>query len=176
MAEISLLFGPKRSGKTAILLQQNYNLQKVFDEKVVLANCGSNECTTSLGVSQSAVEILRATSLLLLKPINEWKETEYFLIDNAHLLTPLQVKEIVLLADEYNVEVRLAGRKLTSEGRLFKGIEALMEVCDNMTHAGNSIICSCGMRATHELPDSAELVCRKHFYEVQKSKRRPIKW
>lgn len=176
MAEISLLVGPKHSGKTAILLQQNYNLKKVFDEKVILANCGSDKCSTSLGATQSAVKIARATSLLLLKPVNEWKETEYFLIDNAHLLTPLQVHEIVALADDYNVEFRLAGRKHTTEGKLFKGIEALIEVCDNMTHAGNSIICSCGMRATHELPDSDELVCRKHFNEAKKSKHRHTKW
>ncbi len=149
MAKLYFYYGTVKSGKTMSLIQtaktyENQNLQVII-LKPVLDNTETKTLTANIGFQKDANFIIQKEDniLTLLEPL--LNNTSCILVDNAHLLSSLQVDVLFNITKTYNIPVITYGLRTDAKTGSFIGSKRLLEIADTIKEIKS--ICHCGKKA-----------------------------
>ena len=145
---------------------------------------GTGIIASRIGLSAPAHSFDSQTDLLAdLLPIHQKSGLACLLVDEAQFLTPQQVWQLSVLADDYNLPVMCYGLRTDFQGKLFPGSAELLAIADVVREIRT--ICHCGSKATMVVrqtatgdivTDGAQIeiggndkyvsLCRKHWKEA----------
>lgn len=186
MASLHFYYSTMNAGKSAALIQSNYNyiergmktlvLKPAIDTRegkaVIRSRTGSEvECVTFSPTDDLYTYVVKHRDQL--------KQGAVF-IDEAQFMTPEQVKQLAMVVDYLEIPVIAYGLRTDFQGKLFPGSAALFELANKLIQM--KTICWCGKAATMVLRvdekgyvvregnqiqvggnDSYISVCRNHF-------------
>lgn len=176
------------AGKSAILLQSNYNYRERGMRTLLLApeidsRDGQGMIYSRIGLQAEAIAFLPVDDLLqLVTKEHSQQHIDCVLLDEAQFLTRKQVSELCRVADDLNIPVLTYGLRTDFRGNLFEGSQYLLAWADKLNEI--KTICHCGKKATMVLrlgPDGTPVregsqievggnerylsVCRRHHRE-----------
>lgn len=145
---------------------------------------GPGKIASRIGLSADAHTFDVRTNLIeQVLPAHKEKELACLLVDEAQFLTPAQVWQLSVLADDYNVPVMCYGLRTDFQGKLFPGSAELLAIADVLREIRT--ICHCGRKASMVIrqsedgitvTDGAQIeiggndkyvsLCRKHWKEA----------
>ena len=145
---------------------------------------GPGKIGSRIGLSADAHTFDARTDLLAqVLPAHLEKELACLLVDEAQFLTPTQVWQLSVLADDYNLPVMCYGLRTDFQGKLFPGSAELLAIADVLREIRT--ICHCGRKASMVIrqsqdgttvTDGAQIeiggndkyvsLCRKHWKEA----------
>lgn len=196
MAKLHFCYASMGAGKSAHLLQTNFNYEERGMKCLLLTAAiddryGIGRITSRIGMSAEARIFGEADDLLeslVLPAIRDG--ISCVLVDEAQFLTPAQVWQLAEAVDRFDVPVMCFGLRTTFAGELFPGSAALLAAADELREL--KTICSCGRKATYVLRKDEDgkptfqgariqiggnasylPVCRKHWMEAWISAGRP---
>jgi len=170
------------SSKTANALMVAYNYQE-RGQKALLVKPDIDTREGELPVIKSRIGI--SMPAVFLRDFNkmsmeEIKEFNCVIIDEAQFLTAAQVDRLVTIADDLNIPVICYGLRTDFRGELFEGSRQLLTVADTIEEI--KTVCWCGKKATFNARISPEgkiikegpqvlmggneryiALCRKHY-------------
>lgn len=194
MAKLYFYYSSMNAGKSAILLQSNYNYRERGMHTLVLTpeldnRLSSGKVASRIGLQFDATTFNQFDDLLSMarKAMSE-KAFHCLLVDEAQFLTKLQVKQLSDVCDDLGVPVLAYGLRTDFQGNLFEGSMQLLAWADTLVEI--KTICHCGRKATmvlrideHGQPikEGAQVqiggnerylsVCRSHFKQGMATRR-----
>lgn len=189
MAKLHFVYSTMNAGKSALLLQTDYNYAERGMRCLLLTadldnRYGTARITSRLGMSAEAQTFCPSDDLLekyLEKAAADG--IACVLIDEAQFLTRDQVEQLAHAVDFLNLPVMAFGLRTDFRGHLFAGSEALLALSDSLREM--KTICHCGRKATMVLRKDAQgiptleggqvqiggnetyvALCRKHWTEA----------
>lgn len=186
MSQLIFEYAVMNSGKTAKLLQMNYDYtrigKEVFvmkpsidtrDKNIIRSRNGLETKCHSFHHSENLYDIVLTQNM----------DYNVVLIDEAQFLKESQVEDLRKLVNEKNIIVICFGLKSDFMGKLFEGSKRLIELSDELHE--NNTFCHCGEKATMNMKynsktgeaikhgkqidcgaeDKYTSVCNKHWYE-----------
>ena len=164
MGTLRFFFGTMGSGKSTTALQIHHNLARRGLHGLVCTQLDrvSGRLSSRLGVSVPAVAVDPDRPGGAGPPPPRCEGTiDYVVADEANFLTPAQVEQLAVVADELDADVYAFGLLTDFRGRLFPGTARLLELADERTEIQVEARCWCGARATQ----NARLVDGQQVYE-----------
>ncbi len=147
MSEIVFFYGAMNSGKSASLLQSNFNyLEKGLTSILFIPKIVSNEYIVSrTGLSQKATvfdeNFIFDTYLDNLK-----EKPNCIMIDEAQFLKKNQIWQLCKLSNNLQIRVLCYGLRSDFKGEPFEGSQYLLTLADKLVEL--ETICICGNKAT----------------------------
>ena len=191
MAKLHFYYSAMNAGKSTTLLQSDYNynergMDTLLYSPVVDNRSGVRTISSRIGLESPAVGFSADTDILadVSGKIASNSNIKCILVDEAQILTELQVKELCKVCDTYNIPVMCYGIRTDFRGELFSGSMHLLAYADNLVEL--KTICeyeNCTRKATMvarfvdgELVTEGEKVfiggdnykvyCRKHHRKI----------
>jgi len=178
MAHLVFLSSVMNSGKTARLLQMNFDYKRIGKKTMLLKPAlDTRESTIKSrnGLEEDCILIHSRKDLDLISDI------DIAFIDEAQFLSKKDIDKLRKISLEKNIDIYCFGLKSDFRGKLFKGAKRLLEIADYSDEL--STMCPCGHKATMNIKydkhtgiiikkgDSIECgyedmymsVCYKHF-------------
>jgi len=159
MAKLYFRYGAMNSGKTANLLMvadnyvnQGKNVLILKPDKDTRWNIAAEVKSRAIVTSQPAVLVNDSQDLLVfVKDQLAEKKISAILVEEAQFLTGIQVRQLAVVVDEFNIPVLCYGLKCSYlDGRLFEGSAALLYWADTIEEVKN--VCQyCTSKATKNL-------------------------
>jgi len=159
MAKLYFRYGAMNSGKTANLLMVADNYIK--QEKNVIILKPDKDTRWNIDAEVKSRAIVSSLPAVLVNDTQDLKKLigdklsegslAAILVEEAQFLTSLQVKQLAVVVDEYNIPVLCYGLKCSYlDGRLFDGSAALLYWADTIEEIKN--VCQyCTSKATKNL-------------------------
>ena len=157
MAKMYFRYGAMNSGKTANLLMVAHNYQTQNKEVIIIKPSKDTRWGADNEVKSRAIDGAFPAVLVSdedeLAPIidKQAKRIHAILVEEAQFLTKDQVKQLALIADNYDIPVLCYGLRCSfMDGELFEGSMALMYWSDSIEEIKN--VCEyCRSKATKNL-------------------------
>lgn len=188
MAKLYFYYSAMNAGKSASLLQSNYNYNERNMNTLMLVpkiddRCGVGRVSSRTGIKANAMAFSCDTDLFAFSSIkNQEKEINCILVDEAQFLTKDHVKQLCKVVDELNIPVLAYGLRSDFKGEPFEGSLYLLIWADSIIEI--KTICHCGKKAimNARIDEDGEQVleggqieiggndryialCRKHYKE-----------
>lgn len=147
MTKLYFFYSTMNAGKTASLLQCNYNYKKLKIKTLLLIpQIANNRIIKSRIGIESKAEII-SENLNLYKYIKKKSKIKIIFIDEAQFLSKKNIYELVCIADILKIKVFAYGLKTDFKGKLFNGSKYLLTMADKIIEI--KTICSkCIKKAT----------------------------
>ena len=185
MSRLHFFYGVMSAGKSVQLIQTHYNLTQNGTPVVAVKPCtdtrsAENEISSRIGISCPAAPM---RSINANKIISQFPDTKVLLVDEVQFFNASSIKNLVLLADKYDITVMCYGLKINCDGIMWPAAKKLIEEGATLHELRTSCqMPDCQKLASHILlyldgkvakrpvqpviGDTAfKSVCRKHFYE-----------
>lgn len=154
MAKLSFRYATMASGKSAEIIQVDFNYKKQnFKGLLLIPNIDTTSdgtISSRLGISAPAISIDKNTNIYDLV-VNELKQTEinYIIVDESNFLTTSQCDELGDIVDFLNIDVLAYGILTDFKTELFEGSKRLIEIANSIDNIYVRSICHCGEKAIH---------------------------
>ncbi|KPH62835.1 thymidine kinase [Novosphingobium aerophilum] len=193
MAKLYFYYASMNAGKSATLLQANFNYHE-RGMRTMLWTAGLDDRSEArgedhaiesrIGLHAEARRFLTDTDLVAhVKAVHAVEPLSCVLVDEAQFLTPGQAWQCAHIADRLNIPVLCYGLRTDFRGELFPGSAVLLGISDALIEL--KAVCHCGRKATMNLRvdaaggavhegaqteiggnDRYVALCRKHFGEA----------
>lgn len=143
MADLVFVNSVMNSGKTARLLEMDFNYRRI-GKKTLLFKSGIDNREKTIK-SRNGLE----ADCLLLNDKNDFKKmknVDVVLIDEAQFLSKKDIDRLRKISLTKDIHIYCFGLKLDFKGNLFKGSKRLLEVADHIDEL--KTMCLCGKKAT----------------------------
>lgn len=191
MAKLHFIHAAMNAGKSALLLQTEFNYREQGMPCLLLTaamdtRAGMGRIASRLGIGADAQTFAPGTDLRPLLAQGKADGVRCVLVDEAQFLSRAQVADLCWGVDHLHIPVMAYGLRTDFQGRLFAGSAALMALADEVREART--ICHCGKKATMVLRKDAsgkavfdgpqvqiggndlyQSVCRTHWVEAQEA-------
>lgn len=152
MAKLRFRFATMESGKSAEILQVNYNyeLRGIYGVLLIpeIDKTSNGSISSRLGISSPAIVVKEDTNIYeLIKNISKDTILSYVIVDEANFLTEEQVEQLGDIVDFLNIDVLAYGLLTNFKTRQFKGSQRLIDIADEREHIYVRSICHCGKKA-----------------------------
>ena len=145
---VRFFYGPMDCGKSTLALQIHDNQVRQGRRGVLLTRfdrSGPARISSRIGLSSPALEVTGDLDLTaVLDTAAAAGAVDYVVVDEAQFLTPAQVDQLALAADEREIEVFAFGIATDFRSRLFPGSARLFEVADRVDPVQVDVLCWCG--------------------------------
>ena len=188
MAKLYFNYSSMNAGKSTMLLQANHNyIERGMNPRIYTSDLdnrfGKGEIVSRIGLKAKS-NIFTSKTDIYKDILNFRKDSivDCVLIDEAQFLTQIQVSQLGMVVDEFDIPVLTFGIRTDFQGNLFEGSKYLLAWADNLKEI--KTVCHCGRKATMVLrlnakgevvSDGTQIeiggeekyvsVCRKHFIE-----------
>lgn len=146
---VTFYTGPMSAGKSTLLLQDRYNLQK-RGLSVLTASASS----TPVIVSRFSGNEVKAYGSHVIDEMWDFivtkskKMIDYILIDEAQFMTPFAVERVISLVDSLDgCNLRAYGLTADFQGNMFPGTAKWIALSDEVQWLQGSVPCWCGEAA-----------------------------
>lgn len=152
MAKLRFRFATMESGKSAEILQVNYNYNSRNIYGVLLIpdvdEVSNGNISSRLGISAPAYKVSKDTNLyeLVTKLIKD-RNVSYVIVDEANFLTEAQAEQLGDIVDFLDIDVLAYGLLTNFKTRQFEGSQRLIDIADEREHIYVRSICHCGKKA-----------------------------
>ena len=193
MAKLYFYYASMNAGKSATLLQANFNYHErgmrtmlwtaAHDDRGSADGGDDHAIESRIGLHTAAHRFAPDTDLAArVGAVHAVEPLACVLIDEAQFLTPEQVWQCARLADRANIPVLCYGLRTDFRGQLFPGSAVLLGIADALIEL--KAVCHCGRKATMNLRVDASgaavhegqqteiggndryvALCRRHFGE-----------
>lgn len=147
MGKITFYYGAMSSGKTIDLIQTAYKYNSIGLKALVIKPAidtkGNHKIISRMNNTSRDVDILLKPDDSLANYIEKVKDAYCIIIDEAQFLTETQVKELVILAKQMDIDVICYGLLVDFKGQLFPGSNALCRYSDSKEEL-KAICIQCG--------------------------------
>lgn len=145
---VRFFYGPMDCGKSTLALQIHDNQVRQGRRGVLLTRfdrSGPARISSRIGLSSPALELTDDLDLTaVLDSAGAAGPVDYVVVDEAQFLTPGQVDQLALAADEHAIEVFAFGIATDFRSRLFPGSARLFEIADQVAAVQVEVLCWCG--------------------------------
>lgn len=145
---VRFFYGPMDCGKSTLALQIHDNQVRQGRRGVLLTRfdrSGPARISSRIGLSSPALEVTDDLDLTaVLDAAAATGAVDYVVVDEAQFLTPAQVDQLALAADEREIEVFAFGIATDFRSRLFPGSARLFEIADRIAPVQVEVLCWCG--------------------------------
>lgn len=192
MSKLYFYFGAMNSSKSASLLMNVHNYENQGKNVLILKPSkdireSRGVVSSRVGISHSAIEVSTDENIIeILEQNNNFQKIDCIFVDEVHMFTVKQIRELVYIVDYLNINVITYGLKNSYiSGKIFDSIQELLFQTNSMYEIKST--CNfCNSKATHNLRVvddkpiySGEIincgdtksnsdyyipVCRKHYY------------
>jgi len=145
---VRFFYGPMDCGKSTLALQIHQNQVRQGRRGLLLTRLdrsGPARISSRIGISSPAREVTDDLDLALL--VRDAGPVDYLVVDEAQFLTPAQVDQLGLVADELAVEVYAFGIATDFRSKLFPGSARFFEIADQVAPVQVEVLCWCGRKA-----------------------------
>lgn len=194
MSKLYFYMGSMNSSKSASLLMNVHNYENQGKNVVILKpsiNTRDNEGVVSsrVGISHSAIEVKGDDNIIEVIRKHNDKKLDCIFVDEVHMFTVKQIRQLVYVVDELNINVITYGLKNSYiDGKIFDSIQELLFQA-NAVYEIKSVCTYCNQKATHHLrsingkytytgdeivvgdtvgEEKYISVCRRHYYNPPK--------
>lgn len=147
MAKLYFYYATMSAGKTALLLQNNYNnIEKNISSILFVPNIYSKDSIidSRIGIKKNAFSII--DSLNIFKCLkSSYLKPKFVFIDESQFLSKKHVFEILAVVDLLNINVYAYGLRTDFRGKLFTGSKYLFSFADKIFEVKS--LCICGNKA-----------------------------
>lgn len=189
MAKLYFYFASMNAGKSATLLQADFNYRERGMATMLWTAAhddrgGARAIESRIGLAADAHRYDAGTDLWeRVRAAHAAQPIACVLVDEAQFLLPAQVWQLARLADEANIPVLCYGLRTDFRGELFPGSAVLLGIADALVEL--KAVCHCGRKATMNLRIDADgaavragaqteiggndryvALCRRHFGEA----------
>lgn len=143
MADLVFVNSVMNSGKTARLLEMDFNYRRI-GKKTLLFKSGLDDRERMIK-SRNGLK----ADCLLLNDKNDFKQirdVDLVLIDEAQFLSKKDIDRLRRISLTQDIDIYCFGLKSDFKGNLFKGSKRLLEVADHIDEL--KTMCLCGSKAT----------------------------
>lgn len=193
MAKLYFYYASMNAGKSATLLQANFNYQErgmrtmlwtaaIDNRSEALGDTHAIE--SRIGLHASAHRFSRETDMFArVQEVHGVEPLSCVLVDEAQFLTTAQVWQCADVADKIGIPVLCYGLRTDFRGELFPGSAILLGIADTLVEL--KAVCHCGRKASMNLRVDSEgravsaglqteiggneryvALCRRHFSEA----------
>lgn len=194
MAKLYFYMGAMSSSKSASLLMNVHNYESQGKNVLILKpskNTRDNKGIVSsrVGISHSAIEINSEENIIeIIEKQHSSKRLDCIFIDEIHMFTVKQIRQLVHIVDNLRINVITYGLKNSYiDGKIFDSVQELLFQA-NSIYEIKSTCAFCNAKATHHLrsvggkytysgdeivvgdvvgEEKYISVCRKHYYDPQ---------
>lgn len=152
MAKLRYRYATMESGKSAEILQVNYNYNKIGKKGLLLIpdkDTTSNGMISSrLGISAPATKIKETDNIFEL--VQEKLKTEdisYLILDESNFITVEQADQLGDIVDYLGIDVLAYGLLTDFKTNLFGGSARLVAIQDELEEISVKSVCHCGKKA-----------------------------
>lgn len=151
MAKVYFRYGAMGASKTANALMVEYNYQERDQFALLMKPSiddrdGTHAIKSRVGMSKDAVLVFSDTDVYeTVSKMNDEKEIDCVIIDEAQFLKREQVDQLCRIADELGIPVITYGIRTDFRGELFSGSERLLAVADSIEEI--KTVCWCSKKA-----------------------------
>tara|TARA_B100002051_G_C16496042_1_gene515408 strand:- start:246 stop:791 length:546 start_codon:yes stop_codon:yes gene_type:complete len=176
---LSFYYGAMNAGKSATLLQMNYNYRERGKRTLLLIPevVGKAIISSRIGLEADAIVVSDTSDIYALVA----DDTTCIFVDEAQFLSTDQVLQLNNVSLKLEINVICFGLRTDFQGKLFEGASALFAIADDFKEL--TTLCWCGNHATMTLRvhdgivvcDGPQLqvgnnasyvsVCRQHWFE-----------
>ncbi|OLR93929.1 thymidine kinase [Actinokineospora bangkokensis] len=152
VGHLRFYYGPMDCGKSTLALQVDHNHARQGRRGLLLVHLdrsGLPQITSRIGITRQAIEVHGHVDLRALVRAH-WaagQRVDYLIVDEAQFLTPEQVDQLAVLADDSQVDVYCFGIATDFRSRLFPGAARLFELADELQPVQVDVLCWCGAPA-----------------------------
>ncbi|CCA92051.1 MULTISPECIES: thymidine kinase [unclassified Novosphingobium] len=189
MAKLYFYYASMNAGKSATLLQANFNyiergMRTMLWTAAIDNRGGAGAIESRIGLHADAHRFAADTDLHgSVLALHRARPLSCVLVDEAQFLSAEQVWQLARLADGENIPVLCYGLRTDFRGELFPGSAVLLGIADALVEL--KAVCHCGRKATMNLRVDAEgaavshgaqteiggndryvALCRRHFGEA----------
>ncbi len=146
---VKFFHGPMDCGKSTLALQLHFNHSRQGRFGLLLTRLdrsGPARISSRMGISRPAIEVGDDLNVgdLVRATWAAGQRVDYLIVDEAQFFTPAQVEQLVVLADDVQVDVYAFGIATDFRGRLFPGSARLVELADEVCPLQVEVLCWCG--------------------------------
>ena len=152
MAKLRFRYATMESGKSAEILQVNYNYNKIGRKGLLLIpeldKVSNGEVSSRLGISAPAIKVKHSDNIYELvenKLKNE--DISYVILDEANFITTEQADQLGDIVDFLGIDVIAYGLLTDFTTSLFGGSARLVAIQDELEEISVKSICHCGKKA-----------------------------
>ena len=152
MAKLRFRYATMESGKSAEILQVNYNYNKVGRKGLLLIpeldEVSNGEVSSRLGISAPAIKVKHSDNIYELVENKLKKEDiSYVILDEANFITVEQADQLGDIVDFLGIDVIAYGLLTDFTTSLFGGSARLVAIQDELEEISVKSICHCGKKA-----------------------------
>lgn len=153
MANLVFKYSAMNGGKTINILQTAYSYEDKGFKVVVIKSKkdtkGKDNIVSRNGMMRKVDILLKEDeSLLKEKNYKIYYNAKVILVDEAELLSDVQIKELWYIAHLINIPVLCYGLKSNFKGEIFgEGVSQIFAIADIVEEIGSSSLCPCGKKA-----------------------------
>jgi thymidine kinase len=152
VGHLRFYYGPMDCGKSTLALQVDHNHARQGRKGLLLVHLdrsGLPQISSRIGITRAAIEVHDGIDLGVLVR-SHWAtgaRVDYLIVDEAQFLTPEQVDQLAVLADDSQVDVYCFGIATDFRSTLFPGSRRLFELADDLQPVQVDVLCWCGLPA-----------------------------
>ncbi len=191
MAKLHFYYSAMNAGKTTTLLQSDYNYRERGLQTLLFTpdfdnRYGEGWIASRIGLKSPATTYSSEFNFFnfLKNKTNTLIDISCILIDEAHFLTKMQVKQLCQIVDQLNIPVLTYGLRTDFKGEPFEGSKYLLALAEHLIEI--KTICYCGRKAIMNQRVDGEgspllegeqveiggneryiSLCRKHFSRIE---------
>lgn len=152
MAKLRYRYATMESGKSAEILQVNYNYNKIGKKGLLLIpdkDTTSNGMISSrLGISAPATKIKETDNIFeLVQEKLKTEEISYLILDESNFITVEQADQLGDIVDYLGIDVLAYGLLTDFKTNLFGGSARLVAIQDELEEISVKSVCHCGKKA-----------------------------
>lgn len=152
MAKLRYRYATMESGKSAEILQVNYNYNKIGRKGLLLIpdkDTTSNGMISSrLGISAPATKIKETDNIFeLVQEKLKTEEISYLILDESNFITVEQADQLGDIVDYLGIDVLAYGLLTDFKTNLFGGSARLVAIQDELEEISVKSVCHCGKKA-----------------------------
>lgn len=152
MAKLRFRYATMKSGKSAEILQVNYNYNKIGKKGLLLIpeldKVSNGEISSRLGISAPAIKVKSNDNIYELVK-NKLKEDNisYVILDESNFITTEQADQLGDIVDLLGIDVLAYGLLTDFTTNLFGGSARLIAIQDELKEISVKSVCHCGKKA-----------------------------
>lgn len=154
MAKLRYRYATMESGKSAEILQVNYNYNKIGKKGLLLIpsidKVSDGNISSRLGISAPATKVSPTDNIYtLVESKLKHQDIDYIIIDESNFITVEQADQLGDIVDFLEIDVIAYGLLTDFKTNLFDGAKRLIEIQDELKEISVKSICHCGKKAIH---------------------------
>lgn len=152
MAKLRFRYATMESGKSAEILQVNYNYNKIGRKGLLLIpeidKVSNGEIASRLGISAPAIKIKPSDNIYkLVKDKLKEDNISYVILDESNFITVEQADQLGDIVDFLGIDVLAYGLLTDFTTNLFDGSARLVAIQDELEEISVKSVCHCGKKA-----------------------------